>query len=65
MSHFHYVRYDEPNAKTRLARAVCGQLVNPQREHSVTPDCEQCQAWLQWYDALNLGQDDPPTVSHG
>jgi len=61
----HYVRIDEPGWNGRLARAVCGLLVNPQREHAAEPDCARCQAWVRRFEAMNLGQDDAPPVAPG
>jgi hypothetical protein len=55
----HHVRYDEPGADGRIARAVCGKLVNPKREHSNQPTCQNCQTWLRLYEEMDFGQNDP------
>lgn len=60
---FHYVRYDEPGANGRLARAVCGQLVNPKREHAAEPSCPRCAQWLREYEAMRIA-DDETEVNH-
>lgn len=62
---FHYVRIDEPGWNGRIARAACGRIVNPHKEHAANPDCPKCQAWLRRFEAMNLGQDDAPTVAPG
>lgn len=51
----HFVRWDDPRAKQRLARAVCGVLVNPRTETSVTPTCRDCVKWVREFDASEVG----------
>ena len=51
----HFVRWDEPSAKQRLARSVCGVLVNPQTETSPKPTCPDCAKWVREFDALEVG----------
>jgi hypothetical protein len=50
----HWVRYDQPGANGRLAMAVCGQQVNPKREHAAEPTCPTCAAWLRAFAALEF-----------
>lgn len=56
---FHYVPIEAFNANGRLARAACGRLVNPKKEHAAEPDCERCREWIRKFEAMNVGQDAP------
>jgi hypothetical protein len=58
----HYVRFDAPGVNSRIARSVCGRIVNPKLEHAANPECEKCQQWLREFDALKFGQDDAPVA---
>lgn len=52
----HYVRYDAPGADGRYARAVCGQGVNPKKEHAAEPTCPACIEWLREFEALDIDE---------
>jgi len=42
--HTHFVRWDDPGG--RMKRALCGRLVDEQRDHRNKPSCPTCQRLL-------------------
>jgi len=48
----HFVNYDQPGQ--RLARALCGKLVDPRTEHSPEPSCATCQQQRAAYEAMEV-----------
>jgi len=48
----HFVRWDAPGR--RLARALCGELVDPRRDHAREPTCPDCLRLLAEYEALEF-----------
>jgi hypothetical protein len=49
----HFVDYDAPGL--RLARALCGTLVDRRTDHALTPTCPACAAEKQRLDTLEVG----------
>lgn len=46
----HYVPFDAPGKY--LARAHCGKLVRPHRDHSINPTCPRCAAVQRAIEAI-------------
>lgn len=53
----HHVLFDQPGK--RLARAICGRLVDRNTDHETVPSCEDCQRLLADRDAFDLNTIDP------
>ena len=50
----HFVFYDTPGASGRTARAACGLLVDPRRDHRNDPSCPTCRQRVEDYNNLSF-----------
>lgn len=57
----HFVPYDAP-AIGRHARAFCGELVDPKRQHSAAPECRDCARASTAPPLFSMAEDNPADV---
>jgi hypothetical protein len=56
----HFVPWDDRGK--RIGQALCGDFIDRHRGHAAQPTCPDCQRLQAEYEALDLGQDDPPAT---